>query len=43
MSAGSLTYKDIEFVYHVCAYLPLLGILTAFLPAIGRTKGAVVA
>lgn len=22
----------IEFVYHVCSYLPLLGVLTAFLP-----------
>jgi MFS transporter, FSR family, fosmidomycin resistance protein len=26
----------IEFVYHLCAYLPLLGVLTAFLPDIGR-------
>ena len=26
----------IEFVYHVCSYLPLLGVLTAFLPDIGR-------
>ena len=23
---------DIDFVYHVCAFLPLLGLLTAFLP-----------
>ncbi len=27
--------KGIEFVYHVCSYLPLLGILTVFLPDIG--------
>jgi MFS transporter, FSR family, fosmidomycin resistance protein len=26
----------IEFVYHVCSYLPLLGVLTAFLPDLGR-------
>jgi MFS transporter, FSR family, fosmidomycin resistance protein len=26
----------IEFVYHLCSYLPLLGILTAFLPNIRR-------
>jgi FSR family fosmidomycin resistance protein-like MFS transporter len=26
----------IEFVYHLCAYLPLLGVLTAFLPELGR-------
>ncbi|MDL2224481.1 MFS transporter, partial [Bacteroidales bacterium OttesenSCG-928-M06] len=24
--------KGIEYVYKVCAYLPLLGIVTAFLP-----------
>ncbi|HTP06275.1 MAG TPA: MFS transporter [Nitrospirota bacterium] len=26
----------IEFVYHLCSYLPLLGVLTAFLPDLGR-------
>jgi len=26
----------IEFVYHLCAYLPLLGVLTAFLPDLDR-------
>jgi FSR family fosmidomycin resistance protein-like MFS transporter len=26
----------IEFVYHVCSYLPLLGVFTAFLPDLGR-------
>jgi len=26
----------IEFVYHLCAYLPLLGVLTVFLPDLGR-------
>jgi FSR family fosmidomycin resistance protein-like MFS transporter len=29
----------IEFVYHVCAYLPLLGVLTAFLPDLGQRSG----
>ena len=27
---------SITFVYHVCAYLPLIGLLTVFLPDIGR-------
>jgi FSR family fosmidomycin resistance protein-like MFS transporter len=26
---------SIDFVYHVCAYLPAIGILTAFLPDLG--------
>jgi len=26
-------WKGIEFVYHVCSFLPLLGLLTVFLPA----------
>ena len=26
----------IEFVYHVCSFLPLLGVFTAFLPDLGR-------
>ena len=26
----------ITFVYHLCSYLPLLGVLTAFLPDLGR-------
>jgi FSR family fosmidomycin resistance protein-like MFS transporter len=33
-------HTSIEFVYHVCAYLPALGLLTAWLPALetpGRT------
>lgn len=29
-------HRGIEFVYHVCSYLPLLGVLTAFLPDLGR-------
>jgi len=29
-------HHGIEFVYHVCAYLPLLGIFTAFLPDLRR-------
>ncbi|OCJ04432.1 Fosmidomycin resistance protein [Rhizobium sp. AC44/96] len=28
----------IEFVYHVCSYLPLLGLLTIFLPDIGKGR-----
>ena len=30
---------SIEFVYHICAVLPALGLLTAFLPNIGSTRG----
>lgn len=30
--------RSIEFVYHVCSYLPLLGILAAFLPDLRRNK-----
>jgi len=30
----------IEFVYHLCSYLPLLGIMTAFLPDLGRRPSA---
>ncbi|MFA9441310.1 MFS transporter [Uliginosibacterium sp. sgz301328] len=29
----------IEFVYQLCAYLPLLGLLTAFLPDVRRGRG----
>ncbi len=29
---------SIDFVYHVCAYLPAIGILTAFLPDLGSAK-----
>jgi len=28
---------SIEFVYQVCSFLPLLGILTAFLPNLRRS------
>lgn len=28
--------RGIEYVFHVCAYLPLLGLLTAFLPNVGK-------
>jgi len=28
----------IEYVYHICSFLPLLGILTAFLPNIQKSK-----
>ena len=27
---------SIDFVYHVCAFLPLIGLLTAFLPNLER-------
>lgn len=30
--------KSIEYAYHICAYLPLLGIFTRFLPNIGVDK-----
>jgi MFS transporter, FSR family, fosmidomycin resistance protein len=29
---------SIDFVYHVCAYLPAIGILTAFLPDLGPAR-----
>jgi FSR family fosmidomycin resistance protein-like MFS transporter len=29
-------FTSITFVYHVCAFLPLLGLLTIFLPDVGR-------
>lgn len=32
---------SIEYVYQVCAYLPLIGLLTGFLPNIGLPKKAV--
>jgi MFS transporter, FSR family, fosmidomycin resistance protein len=32
-------HYGIEFVYHVCSYLPLLGILAAFLPDLRRSAG----
>ena len=31
--------RGIEFVYRLCAFLPLLGVLAAFLPDIDRDKG----
>ncbi len=31
-------HTSIEFVYDVCAYLPLIGLLTAFLPDIGEKR-----
>ena len=31
----------IEFVYHLCSYLPLLGVLTAFLPDLRRPRAIV--
>jgi MFS transporter, FSR family, fosmidomycin resistance protein len=41
---GSLAdHYGIEFVYHLCSYLPLLGVLTAFLPDLGRKSKTAVA
>jgi len=33
-------HYGIEFVYHVCSYLLLLGVFTAFLPDLGRRSGS---
>jgi len=33
-------HYGIDFVYHLCSYLPLLGVLTAFLPDLGRKERA---
>jgi MFS transporter, FSR family, fosmidomycin resistance protein len=32
-------HTSIEYVFHVCAFLPVLGLLTGFLPDIERNKG----
>jgi FSR family fosmidomycin resistance protein-like MFS transporter len=32
-------HTSIEFVYHVCAYLPVLGLLTAWLPDVESRRG----
>lgn len=29
-------HAGIDYVYHVCSFLPLIGLLTAFLPEVGR-------
>jgi FSR family fosmidomycin resistance protein-like MFS transporter len=36
---GLADHFGIEFVYRLCAYLPLLGVLTALLPEIGPAIG----
>jgi FSR family fosmidomycin resistance protein-like MFS transporter len=33
--------QGIEYVYHLCAYLPLMGLITVFLPELERSYGAV--
>jgi FSR family fosmidomycin resistance protein-like MFS transporter len=33
--------QGIEYVYHLCAYLPLMGLITVFLPELERSHGAV--
>ena len=38
---GKLAYVyNIDFVYHVCAYLPLLGLLAVFIPNVHEEKSA---
>ncbi len=32
--------QGIDYVYHVCAYLPLIGIVAAFLPNLAAAKGS---
>ena len=32
--------KGIEFVYTICSYLPLLGLLTVFLPKLEKNRKA---
>jgi MFS transporter, FSR family, fosmidomycin resistance protein len=32
--------NGIQFVFHICAYLPLIGLLTAFLPDLGNRRRA---
>lgn len=38
-SLGALAdHTSIEFVYHVCAFLPLIGVLTVFLPDVEKKR-----
>jgi membrane-bound metal-dependent hydrolase YbcI (DUF457 family) len=37
---GLITLTNIRFVFQLCAFLPLLGLLTAFLPDIERKRAA---
>ena len=37
---GLADRHGIEFVYRICAYLPLLGMVAAFLPNIERARAA---
>jgi MFS transporter, FSR family, fosmidomycin resistance protein len=34
-------WTSIGFVYHICSFLPLIGLLTAFLPEVGTAQGGV--
>jgi hypothetical protein len=36
-----LSKSFIDFVYRVCSFLPLIGVLTAFLPEIERVPSRV--
>jgi len=33
-------HTSINYVFHVCSYLPLIGLLTAFLPHVGKKRAA---
>jgi FSR family fosmidomycin resistance protein-like MFS transporter len=32
-------HTSINYVFHVCAFLPLIGLLTAFLPHLEKKRG----
>jgi FSR family fosmidomycin resistance protein-like MFS transporter len=36
-------HTSIDFVYKICAYLPLIGLLTAFLPDVESRRPAIAA
>ena len=38
VAAGRLTHPGIVTVYEICAYLPAIGVLAAFLPRIERAR-----
>ncbi len=37
---GLADSRGIDFVYHLCSFLPLIGLLTALLPGLGREEAA---
>jgi FSR family fosmidomycin resistance protein-like MFS transporter len=38
MSASDDEVTSIDYVYRVCSFLPLIGLLTAFLPDIDKAR-----